>query len=319
MSDPYALPFTRDHLTDGYISYTFGSRNAESNIVRLFQVVAPFIRAIRHWSGAFYVLNQPSQYSPPALSVYGRNAWLLDYAVRSGGSVVPQQLRFPQNQGDRHRYVDQVQFSMPVFFVNTDENLGVPVMDAVAGRMQLLGADLPPQLADKTTIKIRIGVCTRSFTARSSSLIVCIAVARLCALRTPDRTERPDPREKSHYPRELCQTCGNLRTTIFGGAFVPKVTMDSEIELFLGLRARSCASSDIELDYWTWQYHLRGSETHRPRPSLRGKLDAHPPVDETNCQVNRSDQVSWDGHSRKSLPSARGATCIYVGVFETTG
>jgi len=157
MSDPYALPFTRDHLTDGYISYTFGSRNAESNIVRLFQVVAPFVRAIRHWSGAFYVLNQPSQYSPPALSVYGRNAWLLDYAVRSGGSVVPQQLQFPQGEGDRRRYVDQVQFRVPVFFVNTDGNLGVPLMDAAAGRMQLLGADLPPQLADKTMIKIRIG------------------------------------------------------------------------------------------------------------------------------------------------------------------
>lgn len=257
MSDPYALPFTRDHLADGRISYTFGSRNPESNLVRLVQVTAPFVRTIRHWSGAFYTLNQPSQYSPPALSVYGRNAWLLDDAVRSGGSVVPLELRFPQGQDDRHRYVDQLQFSMPLFFVNTDENLGVPVMDAAAGCMQLLGAELPPQLADQTTIKIRIGVRTRSFIARSSSLIACIAVARLCALRTPDRTEGPDPREKSHYPRELCQACGNLRTTIFGGAFVPKMTMDSEIEPFLGLRALPCASSDIELDDWTWQYYLR--------------------------------------------------------------
>ena len=168
------LPFTRDHLTDGYIPNIFGPQNAASYLVRLFQVVAPLVRAVRHQGGAFYVFNRPSHNSPPAVSVNGQHAWLLDHAVRRGGSVVPQQLWSPQSQGDR--------LCTPIFFVNMDGSIGVPVMSAGAGYMRLHGTILPPQLADKTTIRIRIGVCTRSFLACSPSFTVCIVVAGLCAL-----------------------------------------------------------------------------------------------------------------------------------------
>jgi len=157
MNDSNAPQFTRDFLTDGYISYTFTPRNAEGYLVQLFKVDATSVQAIRHQSGAFYVLNRPSHSSPPALLVNGQDAWVLDYAVRSGGSVVPQQLWLPQGQGDRRPYVDQAQFRMPIFFVNMDGNLGVSIMSAAAGQMQLRGAELPPPLADKTLIRIRIG------------------------------------------------------------------------------------------------------------------------------------------------------------------
>jgi len=167
MSDPHALPFTRDYLADGYIARTLGTQNTDSYLARLFQVVATFVQAIRHQNGAFYVFNHPSHYIPPAISVLGRDAWLLDYAVRSGGSVVPQELWSPQRHGDPRRHVDQAQFRMHVFFVNMDGSLGVPVMNAAAGHMQLRDADLPPQLVDKTAIKIRIGVCVRSLPAYS--------------------------------------------------------------------------------------------------------------------------------------------------------
>jgi hypothetical protein len=86
------LQYTKDHLIDGYISHTFGTQNTERHLARLFQVVTESVQAIRHQSGAFYVFNRPSYYIPPAASILGREAWLLDYAVRSGGSVVPQQL-----------------------------------------------------------------------------------------------------------------------------------------------------------------------------------------------------------------------------------
>ncbi|KAF8479757.1 hypothetical protein DFH94DRAFT_496118 [Russula ochroleuca] len=156
MNDSNAPQFTRDFLTDGYISYTFGPRDAEGYLVQLFAVDAASVRAIRHQSGAFYVLNRPSHNSPPALLVNGQDAWLLDYAVRTGGSVVPQQLWPSQGQGDRRRYVDQAQFSMPVFFINASGSLGVPVTNAAAGDMQLHGVNLPSQLADKTAMTIRI-------------------------------------------------------------------------------------------------------------------------------------------------------------------
>jgi hypothetical protein len=66
--------------------------------------------------------------------------------------------------------VDQVQFRMPIFFVNMG-SLGVPVGNAASGHLQLNSTDLPSQLADKTTIKIRIGVGTRSLPARSNHLL----------------------------------------------------------------------------------------------------------------------------------------------------
>ena len=172
---PQQLQLTRDYLNDGYISYTFTPRNAEGYLVQLFNVgkVAD-IQAIRYQKSAFYVLNQPPHNSlpPPPHSVYGRNAWLLDHAVVGGGSVVPQQLWYPQGQGDRRRYVEQAQRRMPVFFVNANGSLGVPVTSAALGDIQLHGA-FPSQLADKATIKIRIGVCIRSFTTHPITYCMC--------------------------------------------------------------------------------------------------------------------------------------------------
>jgi hypothetical protein len=55
---------------------------------------------------------------------------------------------------------------MPMFFVNRDGNLGVPVPNAAERRMQLRDVALAAQLVDKTAIKIRIGVCVRSLPQR---------------------------------------------------------------------------------------------------------------------------------------------------------
>jgi hypothetical protein len=113
---------------------------------------------MRDKSGAYSVFTPPSHFSPPIRTQYG-DTWVLDHAVRPGGSVVPQQLWAPQGQGDRRRYVDQVQFGMPIFFVNMNGDLGVPVMNAAAGYMQLRDASLPQSLIDRSTTKIRIEVC----------------------------------------------------------------------------------------------------------------------------------------------------------------
>jgi hypothetical protein len=150
---------TRDYLTDGYISYTFNSRNAECYVVHLFRRDAALVQAFRD-GNAYSVFIPPSHFSPPIRTHYG-DTWVLDHPVRTGGSVVPQQIWAPQGQGDRRRYVDQAQFRMPIFFVNMNGGLGVPVMNAAAGHMQLRDAYLPPSLMDKTTAKIRIGVCAR--------------------------------------------------------------------------------------------------------------------------------------------------------------
>jgi len=46
---------------------------------------------------------------------------------------------------------------MPVFFINADGTLGVPLVNAAAGQMSLYGVNQLAPLGGKTTTKIRIG------------------------------------------------------------------------------------------------------------------------------------------------------------------
>lgn len=54
--------------------------------------------------------------------------------------------------------------------------------------------------------------------------------------------------------------------------------MNSEVDLYLGLRAASHQA--LQLEGRAWKYHFRGSDAHWPRPSLPKKLDAHSAVEE---------------------------------------
>ena len=148
-----------DLLTDGYIPYTFSPQAAANYYTVLFKVDPSVIQAFVH-KKTFFVWNQPTIWTQPPLNFDGRPGWLLDYHIRPGGSIVPQQIWFPQGQGDWRRYVEQARLQMPLFFVDGNGNLGVPVVNAAAGQMCLRGAGEPAPFGDKTTTKIRIGVCT---------------------------------------------------------------------------------------------------------------------------------------------------------------
>ncbi|KAH9967291.1 hypothetical protein BC827DRAFT_1123712 [Russula dissimulans] len=148
----------RDFLTFGYISHSFTPLLAEVQVANLYKVDPGQITAYyQERSGAYLVFTQPSYYSPPSVVVQGQPAWILDYKVRSGGTVVPQHLWSPQGQGDWRRYVEQADFHMPVFFINANGALGVPLVNAAAGQMSLYGANQLAPLGDRTTTKIRIG------------------------------------------------------------------------------------------------------------------------------------------------------------------
>jgi hypothetical protein len=147
-----------DFLTDGYIPYTFTPQAAAHYLTLLFKANPSNIQTFFH-GGAFLVLNQPTNWTLPPLNFNGQRAWILDYHIRPGGSVVPQQLWFPQGQGDWRCYIEQAHLQLPMFFVTVDGNLGVPVGNAAAGQMNLRGAGDPAPFGDKTTTKIRIGVC----------------------------------------------------------------------------------------------------------------------------------------------------------------
>ena len=83
------------------------------------------------YMGAFFVFNRPVIETLSPCIVNGRQAWLLDYSVRPGGSVVPQKI-WLSGQGDWHRYVEQPQLRLPLFFLNADGTIGIPVPNATA-------------------------------------------------------------------------------------------------------------------------------------------------------------------------------------------
>jgi hypothetical protein len=127
---------------------------------------------------------------PPALSINRQNGWLLDYDVShvtgsrsASGSVVRQTFWLPQDQR-REAFIANTQIRVPVFFVNVNGSLGVPLMDPLASEsrnQELHDEQLQVQLSNSndTKITIRIAVCTHSFSARPPPLTVCIVVARL--------------------------------------------------------------------------------------------------------------------------------------------
>jgi hypothetical protein len=248
---------TRDYLVDGYISYAFNSRNAELYVVHLFKTDAASVQAIRDGNGAYSVFIPPSHFSPPVRTQYG-DTWVLDYAVRTGGSVVPQQIWAPQGQGDRRRYVDQAQFCMPIFFVNRNGNLGVPVMNAAAGQMHLRDAHLPSSLIDKTSAKIRIGVCAWCLLSYLFTITYHMVSQwpRYAPSehqvqfrdRTPAKTPIPFDRFVKHVGSRVRQFLAVRLSWMWRRI--------SEIKRSLGLRALSCPTT-LQLDGGTWQYHPR--------------------------------------------------------------
>ena len=155
-----------DCLIDGYIPYTFTPLVAASYYTILFKVDPSAIQPFSH-RGAFFVWNQPTASTQPPLNFNGRPGWLLDHRIRPGGSVVPQQMWFPQGQGDWRRYVEQAQLQMPLLFVNADGTLGIPIVNAAAGQVLLRGASERAPFGDKATTKIRIGVCTLASSMRA--------------------------------------------------------------------------------------------------------------------------------------------------------
>ena len=203
---------TKEFLTDSYISYTFTPQIAEVYLAYLFKTELKMVQPF-HYQDSFFVWSQPPISTQPPIMILPRGqhhpnpAWLLDFAIRPGGSVVPQQLWFPQGQGDWRRYVEQAHLQMPLFFTSADGSFGVPIVNAAAGQMVLRGGNEPAPFGDKTTTKIRIGVCVQPLAWARPSLNIHFAVARLCPFGTAGTVERSDPCKEPRDPRKVRQTC----------------------------------------------------------------------------------------------------------------
>ncbi|KAI0295984.1 hypothetical protein BC826DRAFT_257869 [Russula brevipes] len=196
---PHVSLGASDLLIDGYISETFSPRVAVIYVACVFKVEPTRLRTFTHECrpGVFFASNPPTDHSRPPITLNGRPAWVLDYVIRFGGSVIPHQL-WPHKLDDFLRSVGQASLHLPVFFLNMDGNLGVPVMNAAAGQMSLDAAHEPAPLGGGYTTKIRI--CWPGYRPSEQQIQL--------------RDQTP-----AHNPilRKVCQASGKSRATIFSG------------------------------------------------------------------------------------------------------
>ncbi|KAH9967204.1 hypothetical protein BC827DRAFT_1123273 [Russula dissimulans] len=83
--------------------------------------------------------------------------WLLDFVPSPNFVVVPQKIWTPPNQSDWRRYVEQANLRMPVFFVQSDGSIGLPLTRATAGDTAMLHhAASPAPLGGGHSTQIRI-------------------------------------------------------------------------------------------------------------------------------------------------------------------
>ena len=151
-----------DLCIDGNIAQTFGPENAAEYFSRLLRMNARSLQPVgfQEWPNAFFITGLAVQNAPPpSVHIDGQPAWLLDYAIRQVGTVVPQRIWSAQNPYDAQRY-GIVPLNMPIFFVHKYRvNVGLPQPTAAGGDCSmLLGADGVAPIGDCSTMFIRINV-----------------------------------------------------------------------------------------------------------------------------------------------------------------
>ena len=86
------------------------------------------------WPNALMV-SRPSvpNTRPDALANNQHPLWILDFVPLPPLNVVPQRIWSPPNQSDWRRYVEQADLHMPVFFVQNNGMIGLPLSRAAVG------------------------------------------------------------------------------------------------------------------------------------------------------------------------------------------
>ena len=136
-----------------------GPREAPSYVTRLLQFEERYLQLyITPDSLAFLIIGPPVQHAQHATYISNRPAWLLDYKVRDGGTVVPQRIWSPASAGDAQRYCRVPKW--PIFFVSGNGmSLGIPLTQASAGHFPgLLNGRSPAPVGNGHTTNIRVKV-----------------------------------------------------------------------------------------------------------------------------------------------------------------
>ncbi|KAF8269779.1 hypothetical protein EI94DRAFT_1724317 [Lactarius quietus] len=158
-NQPYArIPFTD---SDGYLVRMFGTRDAAFFLESLLKMDARDVQLIKNVPGFpnALMVSRPSVNGthPDAVANNQHPLWLIDFVPQPRLSVVPQQIWSPPNQSDWRRYVEQAHLRMPVFFVQNNGVIGLPLPRAAVGdTTSLRNADRAAPLGGGHSTQIRI-------------------------------------------------------------------------------------------------------------------------------------------------------------------
>ena len=132
-----------------------------------------------------------------AFTSNNQRVWILDIIPQPMVHVVPQKMWTPPNQSDWRRYVEQASLRMPVFFIQNDSAIGLPLVRALSGQRALLRCgDTHAPLGGGHSTQIRIAVSTSGSLSPSFLGLGLkhgyIAVAWVRTVGTPDTDQGPD-------------------------------------------------------------------------------------------------------------------------------
>jgi hypothetical protein len=172
-NQPYtSTPFIR---SEGFITKMFGRGDAAFFIESLLKVDVRDVYLVGNvpgWHNA--LMAQKPSINDTRIDAYGLNnqpLWLLDIVPPPMYHVLPQKIWTPPNQSDWRRYVEQANLRMPVFFIQNDGTIGLPLARALAGdRTSLRCADVAAPLGGGHSTQIRIAVSTSLFPPLPPSL-----------------------------------------------------------------------------------------------------------------------------------------------------
>ncbi|KAI9440544.1 hypothetical protein H4582DRAFT_1937640 [Lactarius indigo] len=143
-------------LVDGYISRAFNPKGAEEYFSHLlktknWKVLHLTLPSPREPSVVF-VIQEASRHlqTPPFMDSNGVPFWLLDYAIKEPGTVVPQTLWIPHHKNDLKQHVEEANLQLPIFFIHGNGSLGLSLEAAALGQCRTLrDANVHAQLGGK--------------------------------------------------------------------------------------------------------------------------------------------------------------------------
>ncbi|KAI0272536.1 hypothetical protein BC834DRAFT_966549 [Gloeopeniophorella convolvens] len=145
--------------SQGYLVLMFGTRDAEFFVESLLKISSKEVNLIvgvhTQLSNAFFVNRPSAPNTLPDVVVGNCPLWILDF--RPTGTVIPQKIWSPPNQSDWRRYVEQAQLRMPIFFIQKNGMVGLPLTSASKGDTSSLRfGERPAPLGGGHSTQIRI-------------------------------------------------------------------------------------------------------------------------------------------------------------------